>query len=81
MTARTLAGAAHKGDRLTELRLLRKTLARSITAAEKAGSWREISPLAGKLIEVGKEVEQLAQALAKAEAVAVPDEPFDGASV
>lgn len=81
MAARTLLGAARLGDRLEELRVLRKVLARSITAAEKAGSWREISPLAGKLIEVGRELEQLTRERDRIEAEALPDEPFDDASV
>lgn len=81
MASRTLVGAAGKGDRLEELRILRKVIARSITAAYGAGSWREISPLSGKLIEVGREIDELERAQRKAAASNIPDEPFDASTV
>ena len=77
----TLIVAARRGDRLGELKALRRTLAASITEAKRAGDWRSVSPLSGKLIEVGREIELLADALRKADAALVPDEPFDPATI
>ncbi len=71
---KTLRAAAAAGDRKAELQALRTLLAESITQARKDGSLRDISPLAGKLLEVGRELTELEEA----EGVEVPpDEPFD----
>ncbi|MFT3971707.1 MAG: hypothetical protein QM695_15885 [Micropruina sp.] len=78
---KSLTIAARDGDRLAELRALRAIIARSITSAEKAGSFREISPLAGKLVEIGKEIDQIEEKAGQIEAEAAPDEPFDPSDV
>lgn len=74
---KSLTIAARDGDRLAELRALRAIIARSITAAEKAGSFRDISPLSGKLVEIGKEIDQIVEKAGQIEAESAPDEPFD----
>lgn len=78
---RTLVGASRIGDRLEELKLLRVLTSEAITAARDEGKHRELSPLIGKLMEIGVEIEQiedeLAEAAELAEEAAVDDEPFN----
>jgi hypothetical protein len=81
MAKKNLLSASQANDRLAELEALRKIIAEAITSAKDSGAWRDISPLAGKLIDIGREVEELRQAKAKAKAAKVPDERFDSASV
>jgi hypothetical protein len=74
---KTLLAASKGGERFEELQALRLVLARSITAAERLGTLKDISLLVGKLLDVSREIEQLSDAKAKAVAECIPDELFD----
>ncbi len=74
---KSLLQAARSDDRLAELQAARRLVAESLSAAKRAGDWRSISPLTGKLMDLGREIEALKERDLKPRAVDVPDEPFD----
>lgn len=78
---RTLKNAVIAGSRVEELQAMKRMLATAMEKAQRAGEWRDLSPLAGRLMQVSRELEELQQSEAAAEAVEVPDEPFDASSV
>ncbi len=74
---KSLLNAARSGDRLSELKGLRVIVAKSITDAQAAGNFRDISPLASRLVDLGERIEALEEEQSRAEAESMPDEPFD----